>query len=302
VLQEPDASKRKYLRDKKSSRVFKSARRAAVNPIKLHSDDAFSFIVHNLHKNLEAFVDRPQSAWDVSLQSIVWTFVGQLNGTWQIGQFRYSEDLQDVWRAFDDAAWRLCRMGIFRLTPRARRLAESTAYGFGDYFAITSAGRAWLENSELPYIPAEPRRYVELLEKEKRLLGRGFEQRAREAASCHQAGNFIACCAMCGAAAESAILATAIEKTGDANKVLREYGQRDGRRKVLTLIFGQQPGKLEQRYLEAAFGLLSYWRDDAAHGQVSEISEIGAYHSLTLLLRLAQFLFANWNALTRTEN
>jgi len=142
---------------------------------------------------------------------------------------------------------------------------------------------------------------VDLLEREKRVLGRGFEQRATEAASCHQSGNFIACCAMCGAAAESAILAAAIAKTQDPTKVLREYGQRDGRRKVLALIFGQQPGKQEQRYIEAAFGLLTYWRDDAAHGQVSDISEIGAYHALTLLLRLAQFLCANWETLTQEK-
>jgi hypothetical protein len=100
---------------------------------------------------------------------------------------------------------------------------------------------------------------------------------------------------MAGAAAESALLAAAIARTRDEKLVLREYGtKRDGRRRVIEMIFAGQPESLKRRYVEAAFSLLAYWRDEASHGVVSEISEFDAFHALTLLVRLAQFLQAHW--------
>src|SRR5208283_1226627 len=68
-------------------------------------------------------------------------------------------------------------------------------------------------------------------------------QRATEAAKCHQFGNYLACCAMCGAAAESALLAIAIAKTSNEESVLREYRSGGGRQKVMAKIFGNTPGE-----------------------------------------------------------
>jgi hypothetical protein len=48
----------------------------------------------------------------------------------------------------------------------------------------------------------------------------------------------------------------------------------------------------------SAIGLLSFWRDDAAHGLASEISEIEAHEALARLLRFAQFATENWEELT----
>jgi hypothetical protein len=44
--------------------------------------------------------------------------------------------------------------------------------------------------------------------------------------------------------------------------------------------------------------LLSYWRDEAAHGTVSEIAEIEAHTALGRLVRFAQFTSDNWDELT----
>lgn len=103
---------------------------------------------------------------------------------------------------------------------------------------------------------------------------------------------------MAGAAAESAILAAAIAKSGDERSVLREYAKRDRRRHLIEMIFGGQPESLRRRYVEATFYLLAFWRDEAAHGTASEISEIDAFHSLTLLVRLAQFIHSHWAEIT----
>src|SRR5262249_36854326 len=106
-----------------------------------------------------------------------------------------------------------------------------------------------------------------------------------------------ACCAMCGAAAESAILQAAVAKTGDENKVLKKYVEPNGRRQVMELVFGAKPSNLEERFIRSAFSLLAHWRDETAHGQVSTVSELEAYQSLTTLVRFAQFLFSTWDSL-----
>ena len=44
--------------------------------------------------------------------------------------------------------------------------------------------------------------------------------------------------------------------------------------------------------------LLKYWRDEAAHGKVSGISDNEAFTSLAYFLRFVQFADARWNELT----
>ena len=65
------------------------------------------------------------------------------------------------------------------------------------------------------------------------------------------------------------------------------------------MIFEGQPESLKRRYVGAAFGILAHWRDEAAHGVVSEISEIDAFRALTLPVRLAQFLHSHWAEIGR---
>jgi hypothetical protein len=45
-------------------------------------------------------------------------------------------------------------------------------------------------------------------------------------------------------------------------------------------------------------GRKHHWRDDAAHGMATTISEVEAYASLIQLLRLAQFCSDQWDDLT----
>src|SRR5262249_18108502 len=140
-------------------------------------------------------------------------------------------------------------------------------------YCLTEGGREWLRRAPDLYFPTDAGRYAQALASYQEKLGAGFMQRAHEAANCYQAGTHLACCAMSGAAAESALLAVATSKTGDEQDVLRKYAGRDGRREVMKLIFGTQTNTLRNQF-EAAFNILSYWRDDAAHGQASTISEL----------------------------
>jgi hypothetical protein len=103
---------------------------------------------------------------------------------------------------------------------------------------------------------------------------------------------------MCGAAAESIILAVAITKRGDEQEVLDMYRAASGRKKVTDFVTGHLKPALSEPF-RSATGLLSYWRDEAAHGAISNISEIEAHEAVSRLLRFAQFTSDNWHDLTQ---
>src|SRR5262249_9747378 len=140
-------------------------------------------------------------------------------------EFCHREEFNNVWSAFYDAAWELCRRGIFRLGMRRPEGVSITWGTLGDGYSLTSQGREWLNETDGKYFPTDPTRYEEALTRPARVLGAAFLQRSAEAAKCHQFGNYLACCTMCGAAAESILLAIAIGKTDDEELVLKLYRQ-----------------------------------------------------------------------------
>jgi hypothetical protein len=98
---------------------------------------------------------------------------------------------------------------------------------------------------------------------------------------------------MCGAAAESILLAVAIAKSGDERATLSTYKTASGRRGVVDSVVGQAVQTIAEAF-RSATGLLSYWRDEASHGMASTISEIEAHEGLARLLPFAQFAADNW--------
>jgi hypothetical protein len=182
-----------------------------------------------------------------------------------------------------------------------RKLAKGSGnpvYELEECYTITAAGHEWLASATARYVPTAPGRYLAALKTPDTLPGPGFMQRAGEAAGCHLYENHLACCAMCGAAAESALLAIAIARTGGPDRVEKEYRGFHGRKNVTKLIFGSTSTKLSNEF-QSAFDLLSYWRDEAAHGGPSTISPVQSYDALDRLLRLAFFTWDNWESLTQ---
>jgi hypothetical protein len=267
-----------------------------------HPDDAFGFLIERLREAPDRFQNQAgAAAYDVWVPNIIQSYL-QSAGIRFSGDFKFDPQLEGISRAFYDASWRLCRMGVLRPTVTWSAHTGVGQPAAGDGYSYTSSGRAWIKSSEFVFIPADPGRYVSLLSRDISRLGLGFAQRAREAAACHEAGNYLAGCAMCGAAAESALLSVAVAKVGDESKVLREYSQSNGRSAVLRLVFGRSPDNLQQRFMQSAVYLLAYWRDEAAHGRASDISELETYHALTLLLRLARYFFDEWERLTTSAS
>jgi len=264
-----------------------------------HADEAFDFLVQSLRKGLPLSGGPGGARYDVWLPTVFQFYLQTVAPRFTSATgFKMEREIEGVSRAFYDAAWRLCRMGIVRPTVIWTAVTGTHQPAAGDGYSLTVAGREWIKKSELVFVPTDPNRYLSSLEKQIPLLGRGFAQRAGEAASCHQTANYLACCAMCGAAAESAILAVAIAKSGDEAKVLMEYKRPTGRSALIRRVFGKAPANsLRQRFMQSAIYLLAYWRDESAHGVASEISELQAYNALILLFRLASYFSDEWNSL-----
>jgi hypothetical protein len=269
----------------------------------MHYEDAIKFLIENIAANPDIFADasRPPN-FDVFIPRTVTIFLREQTPRDarlpnDPESFRLPE-FEHVWLAFYDAAWELCRRGIFRLGETSAKAQGVPRYTLADGYSITAAGREWLKDATARYIPTAPSRYLQCLENPGKVLGLGFLQRAGEAAGYHAYENQLACCAMCGAAAESALLAIANAKTDDSERVQQEYNKRDGRRNVTKLIFGSSQTSTLGNQFESAFNLLTYWRDEAAHGGPSTITQVQAYDALDRLLRLAFFAWDNWQRLT----
>jgi hypothetical protein len=197
---------------------------------------------------------------------------------------------------FYDAAAELCRIGVLRPGERTPMgVAVGPSFN-GDGYSLTSFGRSWVA-SKPESAPRDPARLMAVLHPFAGRLGSGFLERAAEAVGCYRTGHYLATCVMCGAAAESILLAIAIAKVKDDGVVLTDYRSAGGRKRVTDRIGGQLKVGLRDQ-LETFVRLLGYWRDDAGHGQDSRISEPEANMALLQFLRFAQFADSEWDVLT----
>jgi hypothetical protein len=182
-------------------------------------------------------------------------------------------------------------------------MERTVAAGGGHYttdgYSITEFRREWLANPDYR-IAGDPSRWSEILSSYESKYGSGFEQRAIEAVRCHRTRNHLAACAMAGAAAESILLAVAIAKIGDEEEVLSQYVAAGGRGRVTTLVVSGAKASTARQF-EAALKALHYWRDEAAHGKATTISDIESWASLMQLLQLARLCSDRWAELTGDE-
>ena len=235
--------------------------------------------------------------YDIYLPSSMHVYLGKQNQ----GMFDAQTEFTKLSPIIYAAAWELCRRGIIR--PGVNRHgAQATDDGQGgNGYSITPFGKKWLEErAKDDFVPTEPERFGEMLAPYSRRFGPGFQERAQQAIRCYGAHAYLACCAMCGAAAESILLTTAIAKSKNEEEVLKIYGSANGRHKIENLIVGKIKDPLQREY-RSYTNLLKYWRDESAHGRPSKIIENEAYTSLALLLRFAMLVNDNWEELIKKE-
>ena len=211
-------------------------------------------------------------------------------GTWR------NEDVDRLLPLAGEAAWSLVRRGLLR--PGVTTMQDYIARHDPTLFALTEAGRAWLgQPVEDRPITLQPGALSQTLQEYRPFFGPGYLQRANEAIRCGEAAANLACCAMCGAAAESILLALCIAREGSEEPVLKEYRRSSGRSSVMKTLLGQARSDLRERF-EQRMGLLSDWRDESAHGVASSVSGAHAQRALDALYRLAKLSADHWQELT----
>jgi len=195
---------------------------------------------------------------------------------------------------FLDAAWELCRRGMVR--PGIKRPGQQAVPEGGYSLTIVGQGSlADLDNSTVLLL--QPGSLAATFAGFGDIFGPGFQQRSQEAIKCRNAEAWLACCAMSGAAAEAILLAAAEAKLHDQDAVLAIYLSTGGRGKIINVLVGQ--AKLPvQATLKAFTGIISHWRDEASHGQTSEVNMPNADEALRQLLHMCQWVNKEWQTLT----
>jgi hypothetical protein len=153
------------------------------------------------------------------------------------------------------------------------------------------------EAAEGEYTPAELGQIYAIVMKSEALFEPGYHYRAKEAVRCHQASCYLACCAMCGAAAESILVAAAVAKSKDRDGTLKEYSAAGGRGRLENRLVGNKDKTLQESF-RAYLSILKYWRDASVHSDATEIGEDEAFVALLLLMRFGILVSDNWDTLT----
>lgn len=269
-------------------------------PTTIDLQDAINFIVHYLRSDLRGrdWARYGHRQYDVYLNFVLRTFFEENGATEDQLSALLHRTNSTLSPTFMTAAWELCRRGILR--PGIRDLSgQATSDGSGGLgFSVTEIGERWLRDSaDQDVVPPTPGRLPQMFAEAGQRFGPGFVERAQEAVAAYNAVAYMACCAMCGAAAESIILALAIEKKGAEKPILNMYVTGQGRGRVETFLLGGQPEPMREEFQRYTI-LLKYWRDSSAHGKAVRIQEPEAYQSLALLLRFALFARDRWDELT----
>jgi hypothetical protein len=259
---------------------------------------AFHFIVRCLREQYRPVYSN--YGYDLYVTNVVDHFLLTVVGYKDIdGHARMAAN--QISQHFFNAAWELARRGVVRPGVKGVGQQGTDAGRDGGGFAITPLGHKWLaESGSYDFVPIEPGRFAKQLSLLAPTFGEGFEERAHEAIRCYSALSYLACCAMCGAAAESIILAIGVAKSRDTAATEKLYLSSGGRGRLEKQITSVLTESL-QNELKGYMSLLKYWRDSAAHGRRAGIGDSEAYTSLALLLRFAQFATDRWADLTSTR-
>lgn len=258
--------------------------------VPLKYEDAMDLLIRSLRdqRNVSGY------GYEIYLPTLVRMYLTQQS----VNPTEIERQAYELISDFYAPAWDLCRRGILR--PGISRYgAQATPDGSsGNGYSITPFGRRWIAEADHDtFVPTEPEKFGQMLARYRDRFGPGFQERGQEAIRCYGAHAYLACCAMCGAAAESILLATATEKTRDEARVIREYERASGRRKVEDMILGQQQRQVQEEY-RGYTTLLKYWRDEASHGKPSGITDNEAFTAIALLLRFSVFVNDRWLELT----
>lgn len=258
---------------------------------KLSEDEAYSAIVTYLRTIATA-------GSRMELGEVIRAYLDEIRPAHTLGAMKF--DSRTNAEPFIVAAWRLSRHGIIAPASTYIELKYTNYVEAGNKFIVTEYGAEWIKGlSDYDTPPNEYGHFSQLLARHDSKLGKGYQARSQEALRSYRSQNYLACCAMCGAAAESITLALAIAKKGNEQEMLKMYGSSGGRSKIENFLIANQDGHIT-RNLPNYTTLLNDWRDISAHGDTPIVGEEEAFTALLLLLRYAKFAEERWDRIVST--
>lgn len=261
----------------------------------IHTEECYSFFVGWLQQRLT------RGHWDAGdydfqVSQVFHDFLSARNlipnGMWQT-------DFIHGWLSnkFQDVAWSLAVQGAIRPTRRTllRTIVKDHVV---DGYSLTTDGQTWLTSESTDIFARGPQHLVKLLCEFESNFGSDYATRAREAANSLNARCYLACCAMCGAAAESILLCLSTEMLGSRAEAERIYYGKSGRDRLYKALTDQKAQGL-QNTISSAFNILKHWRDESSHGASSSCGRDHAMEAIRILHSLAQTAKKDWAILVR---
>ncbi len=262
--------------------------------VALRLEDAIDVIVTYLKSPPKPILPNQPVIYDLELNNVITHYFQRERIGLNI------ENKNRISPIFYDAAWELCRLDILRPGVIPNHYSGVPEWR-GEGYSLTAFGHQWLNDySSQNTLTIAPYRFIEQFGLFQSLFGQTYFRRAQEAVNCYLRGVYLACCIMCGATAESILLAVALVLKDEA-MVMKQYLRPSGKRDVENNIVFKNGSKYIREQYDQFSNLISYWRNESAHGGSSDIDNCEAYISLITLLRFAHFMQKHWKTLTSNE-
>ncbi len=191
-----------------------------------------------------------------------------------------------IGKRFQDAAWSLAIRGVVRPTRSTLLQTVVQTHVFEGY-SLTNAGMSWLKNEGTSLVAQGPQQMIVVFSQFEEIFGSEYFLRAREAVNSFNGHCYLACCVMCGAAAEAILLSLASASYSSRAEAEKIYFGKSGRDRIFRRLTDQKSNSV-QTAIGSAFSILKHWRDESSHGATTDSSRDQAEVALRTLLAFAQ--------------
>ena len=256
----------------------------------MNEQEAVNYIIRCLRENKH--LKTRSYGYDIHLHQITRHYAKNLENCRGL---RIQKRSKELYPYFYAAAGELCRRGILVNGVWMKPEEPTPGKNPEDGYSVTPLGEKWIVKQYCDdVVPADPRRFAEMIEPVGNMANLGFCERAQQAFNSYHAQAYVSCCAMCAAAGESIALALAIAKKGDKKEALKIYCSNNGANKIENMIASKAGRQLRMEFLAYAT-LLKYWRNEIVNKRDSGITQDEAYKCLALLLRFFRFTKEHWS-------
>ncbi|MCT4552926.1 MAG: hypothetical protein N4A44_04625 [Alphaproteobacteria bacterium] len=268
---------------------------------KLSIDECVDFIIEMIQSGVINISTNRNCGFDLWLPYLVKWYCNNNGITLSQSPATQYRELKFLYPQFLDALWLLTNKGILR--PNETSIVSSyqsvNSNTLNHGYSLTSMGKKWFENKDdILFITTS--KFSKIFGEFKELFGNAFYQRSLEAINTYEQNFYTASCVMTGSASEAILLAIASKKTKTEklNRAIEIYSNTGKLKEIRDCTLGRTDKNIQDMY-EALSFYIKKFRDNAAHGEETIISESEAYLSILNLYKLSSLIKDNWDNIIR---